>query len=392
MFLIRSLFVWGLCYLAAVPTAFAQDFKTTTLFEGGIDFWSINPQADPNDDASISNHRYLSLPDDTKWPFRSASPWFRFTGNAVLTPHLEANIKVRADQSTGGHIDVANLAWAPSPFIGVRAGVLNYQANWCRTYDVDSPWAAEPDIFCRNSYYMAFNNAAPGVQAYINTDIGDYRLQSVLGVYRPLLGDYDTKEFGVANPPAGPFTVNFNRKIGAAVNVLNTLTATQLRIGVVYADVGGSYNPKTSRDRHSLIDNYYLGLDTYLHPAMRLRYSWSIFYSTIFLDDYALAATTDTEKSETLELIYERSDEDQFVLGFSNQSITAAVDDRARNVKIADYFYLHNPTQSVAWRHQWGKGIFSTVQWTGATQTNGYQGDRTTTRGEALGMRLGFQY
>lgn len=390
MFLIRGVAVWLISSLAVVATAFAQDVKTTTFFEGGIDFWSINPQADPNDDASISNHRYLSLPDDTKWPFRSASPWFRFTGNAFLTPNLKANIKVRADQSTGGHIDVANLAWAPSPFIGVRAGVLNYQANWCRTYDIDSPWAAEPDIFCRNSYYMAFNNAAPGVQAYINTDIGDYRLQSVLGVYRPLLGDFDTKEFGVANPPAGPFTVNFNRKIGAAVNVLNTFTATQLRIGVVYADVGGSYNPKTALDRHYLIDNYYLGIDTHLQPSLRLRYSWSTFKSRQFLDEVSSAA--DATRSETLELIYEHSASDVFSLGFAKLGIAASVDYAPKNDRWDDFFYLNNPSQSLAWHHHWGKGIFSTLQWTSATQTNGYRGDRTTTRGEALGLRLGFQY
>lgn len=395
MFLIRSLFLCGLFSFATLPTAFAQDIKTTTLFEGGIDVWSITPQSDPNDDANLSNHNYLSLADSvTKWPFRSVSPWFRFTGNAVLTPHLEANIKVRVDQSNGGHIDVANLAWAPSPFVGVRAGVLNYQANWCRTYDVDSPWAAEPDIFCHNSYYMAFNNAAPGVQAYVNTDIGDYRVQSVLGLYRPLLGDYDTQEFGVANPPAGPFTVNFNRKIGAAVNVLNTLTATQVRIGAVFADMGGSYSPRTDtekhRDRHYLIDNFYLGLDTHLRPSLRLRYSWSTFNTRQFKDE--VSSASDATRSETLELIYEHSASDVFSIGLAKLSIAAAVDYAPLNERWDDFFFLNNPSQSLAWQHHWSKGIFSTLQWTGASQTNGFKGARATSTGEALGLRLGFQY
>jgi hypothetical protein len=389
--------------LAGVSTAQAEGLKMNSTFEGGVDAWSIRPgrPAPPPPGTRLSNgsdyddHLNLVLPDaDTKWNYRPVSPWVRFSSNVRLSPNLEVNLKLRADQLMGAHVDVANIDWAPSPYLGLRVGVVNFNTNWCRTYDADSPWMAEPDVFCRSYIYTNINNAAPGIQAYTNTTLGDYQLQTILGIYRPMFASYETKEFGFnTNALAPDFKINFNRKISAAVNFLHLQTGTQLRVGMLRSDQGGDYNPRPvleGRARRNLIDNYYVGLDTYLQPTLRLRYSASKFASRGFYDD--VLVVQDKDKSETLELIYDWKSTDMLALGWSRFNIAAAVDDAFANFKADDYYHLSQSSWMMSWRHQWGKGLFSTLQWTHASQTNGYEGRRRPGSGDAVGLRLGYQY
>jgi hypothetical protein len=384
-------------------TAQAEVLKINSTFEGGIDAWAITPsQPDPssprqNDGSVVEDHNALALPDsDTKWNYRPVSPWMRFTSNVRLNPNLEANIKVRVDQLMGAHVDVANLDWSPSPYLGFRAGVVNFNTNWCRTYDVDSPWMVDPDIFCRGNSFVKINNAAPGLQAYTNTTLGDYQLQTIVGVYRPQFFSYETKEFGFNNGSLGAgFKINFNRKISAAANLLHLQTGTQLRLGVMRSDEGGVYDPKPvkeSRARRNLVDNYYVGIDTYLRPTLRLRYSRSKFASQDFYDD--LLTVRDKDKSETLELIYEWKSTDLLAMGWTQFNVAAAVNDVGLNppAVLDDFYYLKQSSWLTSWRHQWGRGMYSILQWTQASQTNGYFGGRRSGSGGALGLRLAYQY
>lgn len=393
--------VWAV--LLFVSAAQAEGLKINSTFEGGLDAWSIRPgrPAPPPPGTRLSNgsdyddHLNLVLPDgDTKWNYRPVSPWIRFSSNVRLSPNIEVTLKLRADQLMGAHVDVANIDWAPSPYVGLRAGVVNFNTNWCRTYDVDSPWMAEPDVFCRSYIYTNINNAAPGIQAYTNTTLGNYQLQTILGFYRPMFASYETKEFGFNVSALEPgFKINFNRKISAAVNFLHLQTGTQLRVGMMRADQGGAYNPRPvieGRARRNLIDNYYLGFDTYLQPTLRLRYSTSKFSSHDFYDD--VLVVQDKDKSETLELIYDWKLTDMLALGWSRFNIAAAVDDALVNFKADDFYRMNQSSWMVSWRHQWGKGMYSTIQWTHASQTNGYEGRRRPSSGDALGLRLGYQY
>jgi len=389
--------------LLFLSTAQAEGLKMNSTFEGGIDAWAITPmQPDPSsprlkDGSVVEDHNALGLPDaDTKWNYRSVSPWMRFTSNVRLIPNLEANLKFRVDQLMGAHVDVANFDWSPSAYLGFRAGVVNFNTNWCRTFDIDSPWTVEPDIFCRGNSFVKTNNAAPGLQAYTNTTLGDYQLQTILGVYRPQFLSYETKEFGFNDTSLGPdFKINFNRKTSAAANLLHLQTGTQLRLGVMRSDEGGGYDPKPvkeSRARRNLVDNYYVGIDTYLRPNLRLRYSRSIFASQDFYDD--LLTVRDKDKSETLELIYEMKSTDLLALGWSQFNGAAAVNDVGLNppVVLDDFYFLKQSAWLTSWRHQWGMGVYSVLQWTHAAQTNGYFGGRRPGSGDALGLRLAYQY
>jgi hypothetical protein len=389
-------------FLGGVVTVQAEGFKINSTFEGGVDAWAITPRQTDKPQGPFSrlgsayeDHYNLALPDgETKWNYQPVSPWMRFTSNVRLNSNLEVNFKVRADQLMGVRVDVANFDWAPSPYVGLRAGVVNFNTNWCRTYDVDSPWIAEPDVFCRRNDFMNINNAAPGLQAYTNTSWGDYQMQTIVGVYRPRLFSYETKEFGFNTDNLGPhFKHEFNRKISAAINFLNLKTGTQLRLGAMRSDEAGFYDPKLTnndRSRHNLVDNYYVGIDTYLHPTLRLRYSVSKFSSRDFYDDVLIIR--DKDKSETLELIYDWKSTDLLALGWSRFSQAASVDDAFKNYKADDYYLLNHSALLTSWRHQWGKGMYSTLQWTHASQTNGYEGRRRPGSGDAVGVRLGYQY
>ncbi len=393
--------VWALLFCASMTQA--EGLKINSTFEVGVDAWSIRPgQSAPpppgtrlNNGSDYDDHVNLVLPDaDTKWNYRPVSPWVRLSSHLRLSPDIEVTLKLRADQLMGAHVDVANIDWAPSPYLGLRAGVVNFNTNWCRTYDVDSPWMAEPDVFCRAYIYTNINNAAPGIQAYTNTTLGDYQMQTILGIYRPMFASYETKEFGFNIGALAPnFKINFNRKISAAVNFLHLQTGTQLRVGMMRSDQGGAYNPRPvdeGRARRNLIDNYYVGVDTYLQPTLRLRYSASKYASRGFYDD--VLVVQDKNKSETLELIYDWKSIDMVALGWSRFNIAAAVDDALLNFRADDFFHLSQSSWMMSWRHQWGKGLFSTLQWTHATQTNGYEGRRRPGSGDAVGLRLGYQY
>lgn len=388
---------------AGMLSAHAEGLKINSTFEGGLDTWAIMPrqpqQPAPGTDFKIGSayedHNNLALPDaDTKWNYRPVSAWLRLTSSVSLSTNLEANLKVRADQLMGAHVDVANLDWAQSPYLGFRVGVVNFNTNWCRTYDVDTPWIAEPDVFCRSNNFININNAAPGVQAYTNTTAGEYQMQTIVGIYRPRLFSYETEEFGFNTSALRPnFKHEFNRKISGAVNFLNLQTGTQLRLGAMRSDEAGAYVPRLvpdDRARRNLIDNYYLGLDTYVRPTLRLRYSLSKFISRNYYDDQL--TVQDRDKSETVELIYDWKSSDYWALGWSRFKLAAAVSDAFKNKFEDDYYYLNTTAWMVSWRHQWGKGMHSTVQWTHASQINGYEGRRRPGTGDALGLRLGYQY
>ena len=388
---------------ASMSMAQAEGLNINFAFDGGLDAWAIEPKqpdkptGQQNREGSAYNdHIFLYLPDaDTQWDYRTVSPWMRFTSNIRLSANSEANFKLRADQAMGIHLDAANVEWSPSPQLGFRAGVVSFNTNWCRTYDVDSPWIMEPDVFCRTRVYMKINNAAPGLQVYANTALGEYQLQAILGAYNPMILDYATKEFGFNTTALRPnFTFNSNQKISAALNFLHLNTGTQVRLGMMRSDQAGFYSPKLTpidRDRRNLLDNYYLGIDTYLRSSLRARYSLSLFASRDYYD--GVQVVTDQNKSQTLELIYEWKSTDLFSFGWSRFSINAAVDDVAfANFKADDYFYADTSILTMAWRRQWGKGIYSALQWTRSTQTNGYEGRRRPGSGEALGLRMGYQY
>lgn len=381
----------------------AEGLVFSSTLEVGVNAWAITPREPDKPSApsglngsAYNDHVNLFLPDsETRWNFRPVSPWARFTTRTLLSPEMEFNLKARADQWMGTRLDVAHLDWAPSPFVGLRTGVVSFNTQWCRTYDVDSPWIEDPDMACRNQMFMAITNAAPGVQAYVNTLLGDYQLQSIVGVYRPMLFSYETQEFGLNfRNLRSNFKREFNRKTSAALNLVHLQTGSQMRLGWIHSDQAGDYTPQLTpqdRARHNLMEHFYWGVDTYLQPHWRLRYSISKFASRNFYD--GVLVVRDHDKSETLELIHELKSTDQLALGWSQLRIASSVDDLAfANYQRDDYYFSNSASVQIAWRHQWGQGLHSALQWTHAWQTNGYEGRRRPSSGDAIGMHWSYQF
>ena len=380
--------------------------RTTVI--GGLDFWALDPQKPLPPEvgrdlvlgSALEDHLRLGLPDaDNQWQHRPVSPWLRVSSQLRLNANWEASIQWRADQLMGAHVDVARLDWAPSPFMGVRTGVVNFNTNWCRTYDVDSPWIAEPDVFCRANDYMRMNNSAPGVQVYTNTGLGNYQVQAIAGLYRPRWLSYDTDEFGFNTAKLrSNFKFESNRKQSLALNILHLETGTQTRLGILRSEQSGRYIPKLQaddRDRDNFVKNQYAAIDAYVRPKIRLKYTRSVYTSRNFYS--GLMINPEKNKSETVEWVYEPSATDLLAVGWSRFVIAAAIQDplnpqTGQAVLQGDYYYSKQTSWMASWRHQWGKGMHSSLQWTHAQQVNGYEGRRRPRSGDALGLRVAYQY
>jgi hypothetical protein len=55
-------------------------------------------------------------------------------------------------------------------------------------------------------------------------------------------------------------------------------------------------------------------------------------------------------------------------------------------------FYIETRQFGAAWRHDWGAGLFSILQFIQAQQKNGFDNQHFSSHGKALGLRLGLQF
>jgi hypothetical protein len=55
-------------------------------------------------------------------------------------------------------------------------------------------------------------------------------------------------------------------------------------------------------------------------------------------------------------------------------------------------FFINTQQVAAAWRHDWGEGLFSIVQVIQSNQKNGAGGQNFASHGNAIGLRLGYQY
>jgi hypothetical protein len=125
---------------ASVSLAQAEGLDINFTFDGGVDAWMIEPKKPDKpintlnflDGSAFNDHNFLLLPDaNTKWDYRSVSPWIRLTSSVRFSANSEANLKLRADQLMGVRLDAANIEWTTSPYLGLRAGVVSFNTNWC---------------------------------------------------------------------------------------------------------------------------------------------------------------------------------------------------------------------------------------------------------------------
>lgn len=392
-------------------SSFWNEVRSSHTFQVGVDTWHLNKNLGPvgfND-----NTRLLNLADSQPHgEYKSTSPWVKVDaqaqrGNAIFRFRFDQN------QSVGSRIDELSADLSHHD-LGIRVGVLGYKVSWCRTQDVDSPWMRENDPFCVVDTTSAAIKSAPGVQAYINTLIGSYKVQSLVGVYRPMFANFNTREFSEYVDP--DLRVIGNKKYGASMNAIDLNTGTEFRLSYLHSDqMANRVMPNDPTQRlDQTTDVGYAAISTYITPLINLRLSH--FKSTAHVDysfptgytkpgdDYPdLFDTFGRERtSKVLELNYQHTARDVISFAYSRYDVIDRYQSIRQETPLGALRYFtpstikyNNTSQSIAWRRDWQKNIFTIVQATFADLKQPLKDAISTdthSTGRALGLRLGYSF
>jgi hypothetical protein len=375
-------------------------------YQVGIDTWHLNASVEKDPiPGFIEANSNLLLPNSyTKWQFKETSPFGRVTGTEQLSRDVSFNFKARADQAQGVKVNEASFQKDISPFLAFRAGVVDYKTSWCRTYDTDNGWIQDIEAFCVTPQFRDVSGGAPGVQVVANTTWNDYQLQTLAGIYNPLLLNYAPKEFG-NSVPSPQYSVTSNKKTSLNLNVLDLMTSLETRISYVHTDQM-AYSPETNLvgTTKQAYDLLYFGLNVptrYPDLSVRLTHVLQDQKATCRSSVAQLASacnqnTTSQKHSTTIQLSYIHTSSDLFSLGLSETEIAQQADFFTPDLQVfthlEDQFYIRLHQASAAWRHDWGDGFFAIGQFIKAKQTSGQLGIRNPSDGYAIGFRLGYQY
>ena len=390
-------------------------FEPHATIQTGIDAWQISTQSKiqttpgevaaplaPVDDLYFANSY-------TQWNYQPISPWVKIMGSWNLTNNFSLEYKIRSEASVGDKVDDLHVNWRLSPQLGFKAGVVDYKTSWCRTYDTASPWVRENNPFCTTQTTNIATAAAPGVQAYWVARSDQYEFQSIVGVYRPMAFGYNATEF--SNYP----TINgvaSNDRWGWSLSAVNLENATEFRLSWLGADQYSNINDDSTQD-HNRSQLLFAGVGFYPTAQINIklyalrntviRQSLELDSDGVYLDD----TTTRVRSSATLEINDQLDGRNSL-----NWAISKYSDQSTQNSPSSyDYAYIYNEqplinqwaqeNMSLAWRHEWGSGIFTSVQWTRSiysevmyTFDSNYVWYPTygSAQGTAIGFRLGFTY
>lgn len=397
---------WLMCFCFLAITGVSArvldedaDVFTAHAAQVGVDAWRLDPKVPET---------LLMLPTNSEWHYKLVSPWLTFDGQATVHRNAVLSLKMRADQSMGMHVDEASLDWSISPSLGAKVGVLSYKTSWCRTYDIDSPWVRENDPFCVVKSTSDASGGAPGLQVYANAPMGSYRVQGLVGLYRPLFLNYNTTEF--SNVPYPNAHIDRNNKTGFSVSLQNMETATEFRLGLLDANqsenVSAALNAEAFRveQRYSMM---FVGAAFYVAPQLQVRVQ-TLRHDMVSSNQSMqgsvrpsyLGGVDLARRSDVVELNYWHSSQDVLALAVSrytyDNSYIGTNYPNAGYFNDRNYFVYKNKGVSASWRHDWSHGFYTAVQWSYNT-LDLY--DRTITTspnrdagGHALGLRLGYRF
>ena len=221
----------ALALLMLAGAARAQtDWQVKNTLQLGLDAWHLDYS---HEDMQLQ--RGLLMADNKPaWTYRSVSPWLTLQSQVRMGTHGELELRARANQNYGGQIDQLSYAHAISPSLGLRAGVLDYRATWCRSYDTDNPWVRENDPFCTVKFTSEATASAPALQAYSVLETDAYQFQANAGLFRPKALGYAPREFSNFFVPATA-QVTQNNKHALSVSALDKASAIEWRFSWIGA-------------------------------------------------------------------------------------------------------------------------------------------------------------
>jgi len=333
------------------------DWQLEAHVHMGVDAWSLKHQPTGGPLAPT-----VFMPDsNTRWQYREVSPWAVVQTNFRRGTHREWVLKGRANQSTGAKVDQLYYDHAVSPKLGLRAGVVDYRATWCRAYDLDDPWVREADPFCSTPIIKLATASAPGLQAYTNLHWGRYQVQALAGLYKPRLFNYEPREFSdlVLAPND---RVTHNTKLGLTLNAIDLYTSTEWRLSWIFTDQKASLSANDAHPFPALITHkahlLFGGLSWQVSARTRARITHmrSDLKATINVQtppeiEPLVFHPRVFKASTVLELNYQHSAQDILSLSFSKYPF------EERHA-----YEWHHKAISVGWRRDWSPRWYTAVQ------------------------------
>lgn len=399
----------------AEPSNFWADINTQHQVQVGIDTWSLRKNLGPAGYYENSDLLYLadSYPDRT---YQSTAPWIKVNAEAKSNNKI-FRLRYDNNQSVGSRIDELSMDWSHRTF-GVRSGILSYKISWCRTHDMDSPWMRENDSFCTVRTNSTPIKSSPGLQAYVNSQISSFKIQSVAGIYRPMFLNYETQEFNLyANPN---IHVVENNKYGMSINAIDLNNGLEVRLSYLQNQQWGNYSSNEGPTQRIDQNARWLfgAISANLSSVLNLRMSYlssrehaDFSYPDTYVtpgDTYPdVFLTLDRNRiSSVLELNYQHNARNVLSVAYSHFKVSDKQQGATLTSPVAPITYtsvknfaLNNSSVSLGWRHNWQKGVFTVVQYThaGLKQELNYAPGLASTQitqstGKALGLRLGYAF
>lgn len=376
-----------------------SDWHLQNTLQMGVDAWRIEHSAN---DRITQGTMYLADA-ATRWDFSEWSPWFNLHSQLTLGTRNHLVLQGRANQGLGASLDQLYVDHAISPSLGFRAGVADYRATWCREYDLDNPWVRESDPFCSHRVLRMSSSSAPALQAYVNLELGNYQMQSVVGIYRP-------RAFGYANREFGDFVVGNshhitkNHKQAVSLNLIDKSSSTEWRFSWIGLNQSlfdsdsvqlndPNIYPATQLNYHQKSNIYFVGLSWQVSPKLRSRLTHmtsELNAQCVLLNPLAgPPCSNNYQKSSTvLELNYQIYPTDILSVSFVTFPV---VQDKA--------YKRDHQSMSAAWRHDWGQGWFNALQMSLAQSETAYNLLPRNVpyvpglaKAWAAGFRLGYQW
>jgi hypothetical protein len=215
-----------------------------------------------------------------------------------------------------------------------------------------------------------------------------------VGVYRPKAFGYNEDEFSnVANTKG----VAINNRWGWSINALNLENASEFRLSWLAArqennrDFGGY----RGQDAGAL----YIGASFY--PTEKLNVRTYMFDSLVQQASYSsppaytqILENSMVRKSKAIEFIYQINGKNTVGIAMArytnNWNLTGMNGYEAYTNP--NYYRVTQKGRSVTWRHDWKRGVHTSLQFTKSENDQLFANLAAKASGTALGLRLGFSY
>jgi hypothetical protein len=214
------------------------------------------------DTALISGVDYISAPDtqvrylsnySTEKPFEQTQAWLKVNTDYKAGDYTFA-FKGYFNTNKKPYVSDASVSYNYDYTSGVSLGIRQFKQSWCRTYEPNNVWASEPDVFCKFKGLAEMSESAFAVQAYKSLKVGDWSVDTQVGVYRPNI-DGQSKKLG-PYVEIGPTSIN--KKSGISVDALDTITGSSYRASLMKSDIAQQTYANTYT-RHLVYDSFFLG-------------------------------------------------------------------------------------------------------------------------------------